>query len=30
MTMPMRHEQRGLVPELFDWLEIPLPPCGHR
>ena len=23
MTMPMRHEQRGLVPELFDWLEIP-------
>jgi HSP20 family molecular chaperone IbpA len=23
MTMPMRREQRGLVPELFDWLEIP-------
>ncbi|MER7132689.1 Hsp20/alpha crystallin family protein [Streptosporangium saharense] len=23
MSTPMRREQRGLVPELFDWLELP-------
>ncbi|WP_326639419.1 Hsp20/alpha crystallin family protein [Streptosporangium sp. NBC_01755] len=24
MSMPMRREQRGLVPDLFDWLDAPL------
>lgn len=23
MSMPMRREQRGLVPDLLDWLEVP-------
>ncbi|MEV7011397.1 Hsp20/alpha crystallin family protein [Streptosporangium sp. NPDC051022] len=23
MSTPMRREQRGLVPELFDWLDLP-------
>ncbi|GAA2883325.1 alpha-crystallin HspX [Streptosporangium fragile] len=23
MSMPMRREQRGLIPDLFDWLELP-------
>ncbi len=23
MSVPMRREHRGLVPELFDWLEMP-------
>lgn len=23
MSTPMHREQRGLVPELFDWLELP-------
>ncbi|MFI6455769.1 Hsp20/alpha crystallin family protein [Streptosporangium amethystogenes] len=24
MSMPILHERRGLVPELFNWLDMPL------